>query len=116
MPIRLLILAFLLLVPACAGRASPPETSITLVRAENDTERTEFRYREDRAWDEVSLDDGPPRFTFTETGRTPGLITMTDPSRNGGLSLRFNLERMVVELSEGAGKPFYDRYRITAVE
>lgn len=124
---RITIAALLFLTILAGGGCSPsPQAApasvniaaadITLIRAENDTESTELRFRGDAVWDEVSLEDGTVRFSFEETARTAAVIAMTDYSRNGGLSLRIDLERGVIELSEGAGRPFYDRYRITLAQ
>lgn len=112
-----------MIVTACQtsqSYAPPPRyvpenaASITRVRAENDTEQTEFRYRGQGWWDEISRFDGAVRYSFEEVNRDRTVIYLVDRTRNGGLALRINLARRVVELSEGAGQPFYDRYRITA--
>lgn len=123
---RITITALLFLAILAGGCSPSPQTApdsvdipaaeITLIRAENDTESTELRFRGDGVWDEVSLEDGTVRFSFEETARSDTVIAMTDYSRNGGLSLRIDLGRGVIELSEGADRPFYDRYRITLAQ
>ncbi len=121
-------LAFLLCTCACAAQVPPVRAfemtrwtygatsqSVSFIGGANETESTAFRLREDGTWDEVAVPSGETRFTFRVTKQEPGAIYLTDPGRNDGLSLVFNLERRVIELQEAPGREYYDRYVIVAL-